>query len=186
MAKKKRELFIVRAFRGMLWWFIGEIVCSLFCMCMLLLMQRFLILKMFTGLASVLIVNGLYFNFTYNTAAKDRDLVRYHGVPEDKFMGVKMALMAPLPQYIMWIVLLLSKLGVIRDVFNIYILANMQSIAFVDMFTDSRTIDALSWGGIFGLLFLTLISSVVIAVTYNCVFKDIDVKGKLLYGKKNQ
>lgn len=184
--RTKQEKFIVRTLRGMSWWLIGEIVCMIFNMCMLLLMQKFMILKIFTGIASVLIMNGLYFNFTYNTAVSDKNLIRYHHVPDDKFMSLKIALTAPLPQYIMWVILLLSKLGVIRDIFNIYILANIQSIAFVDLFTTGRTINDLSWGGLFGLLFLVLIAPAVIIATYECTVRDIDIVNILIYGGKKK
>lgn len=46
--------------------------------------------------------------------------------------------------------------------------------------------DALSWGGLFGLLVLVLIAPAVIIVTYECTIRDIDVKSLLLYGKKNK
>lgn len=186
MVADTQEKFAKRAAKGMLWWLAGEFICAIFNLCMIIFMTKFMVMKLFTAIASVLIANGLYFNFTYNTAVRDRNLVKYHGWQQDKKMNLKMALTAPLPQYVMWIVLLLSKLGVIGDVFNYYIWANMQSLAWIDLFTSGRTIDALSWGGLFGLLVLVLIAPIVIIVTYECTIRDIDVKSLLLYGKKNK
>lgn len=184
MIKEKQEKFVKRAFKGMLWWLAGEFICVIFNMCMLIFMTKFMAVRVFTAVSSAIIANGLFFNFAYNTAVRDRNLVKYHGVTYDKKMSLKIALTAPLPQYVMWIILLLSKLGVIGDIFNYYILANIQTIAWVDLFTSGRDIGSLSWGGLFGLLLLMLIAPIVIIITYECVIRDIDVKALVLYGKK--
>lgn len=185
MIKDRPEKFGKRAVKGMLWWLAGEFVCVIFNMCMLLVMNRFMAVKIFCSVASVIIANGLLFNFTYNCAVRDRNFIKYHGVEYDPKMKLKLALTAPLPQYLMWVVLLLSKLGVVGDIFRYYILANMQCIGWVDLFTEGRDITSLSWAGLFGLLFLVLIAPAVIIATYECTIRDIDVKALLLYGKKN-
>lgn len=186
MQAEKRENFSKRAAKGLLWWLAGELVCFLFTMCMLPLIRKFMILKIFTALSGMLIVNGLYFNFTYNCAVRDRNLTRYHGALSDEKMPFKIALAVPFPQYAMWILLLLSKAGIIGDFFRYYILANIQCLAWVDLFTESREISSLTWGGLTGLLLLVLVSPAVIIVTYRCVFMDIDVKALVMYGKKNK
>ncbi|MBR4224786.1 MAG: hypothetical protein IKR73_08255 [Oscillospiraceae bacterium] len=177
---------VSRIIKGWLWWLAGEFICLLFTLCMIMPMQRSLLLMMFTGVSSVLIVNGLYFNFAHNCAAEDRNAVKFHKAPYDRAMPVKLALLAPLPQYLMWIALLLSKAGVIRDIFNIYILANIQCLAWVDQFTRERTIDVLSWGGLFGLLLLVLAAPITIIVTYELVYREIDIAAILMYGKKDK
>lgn len=186
MKSDNREKFAVRAAKGMLWWLAGEFTCVIFNMCMIIVMIHFLAVKIFTAFASVIIMNGLFFNFAYNCAVRDRNLIKYHGVSDDPKMPYKIALTAPMPQYIMWIVLLLSKLGVIGDIFNYYVLANMQCLAWVDLFTSGRTIADLSWGGLAGLLMLMLIAPAVIIITYKCTLLEIDVKALVLYGKKNK
>lgn len=184
MKPDKQENFGKRAAKGMAWWFAAEVICTVYNMCMVLLMSKFMALKIFAALSSMIIMNGLLFNYTYNCAVRDKNLIRYHGGDYDKHMGLKIALAAPLPQYIMWIVLLLSKLGVIKDIFNYYILANMQTLAWVDLFTDGRTIDCLSWGGLFGLLLIILVAPAVIMITYECTIKEVDLKAIFVYGKK--
>ncbi|MCM1578626.1 MAG: hypothetical protein NC078_07515 [Ruminococcus sp.] len=184
MKKDTYDTLPVRAGKGMLWWLGGEFICIIFNMCMIPLLVRFMAMKIFTAVASCLISNGLFFNFAYNCAVRDKNIVRYHGAERDEKMSLKMAFTAPLPAYIMWIALLLSKLGVIGDIFNLYIIGNMQCLAWVDLFTQGRDIGSLTWGGLAGLLLLTLIAPVTIIVTYECVFRDIDVKAIMLYGKK--
>ncbi|MDY3792526.1 MAG: hypothetical protein SOZ56_08625 [Oscillospiraceae bacterium] len=184
MVSDTREKFGIRAAKGMVWWLAGELICIIFNLCMLVFMIKFMALKVFTAIASSLIANGLLINFAYNCAVRDRNLIKYHGVPHDPLMSVKIAIAAPLPQYVMWFVLLLSKLGVIGDVFNYFIWCNIQSLAWVDLFTSGRTIDFLSWGGLFGLLALMLVAPVCIILTYECTIREFDVKAWLFYGKK--
>lgn len=186
MTPEKQEKFAKRAAKGMLWWLAGEFVCVIFNMCMIIFMTKFMAVKIFTAFSSAIIMNGLLFNFTYNCAVRDRNLIKYHHVPRDPKMSLKIAAFAPMPQYIMWIILLLSKLGVIGDIFRYYVLANIQCLAWVDLFTSSREISALSWGGLFGLLLLMLIAPVVIILTYECTLREIDIKALVLYGKKTK
>ena len=53
------------------------------------------------------------------------------------------------------------------------------------MFTDERSIEHLTWAGYAGIVFLQLIEPAVIALTYELTFRNIDIKEKFLYGKKN-
>ncbi len=186
MKAETQEKFVFRALKGILWWLAADFICVIFNMCMIMLMKKFMIIKIFTALASVIILNGIMFNHTYNCAVRDRNLVKYHHVEQDKKMSLKMALTFPVLQYVMWIALLLSKLGILPDIFNYYILANMQTIAWVDLFTAGRTIEFLSYPGLFGLLALMLIAPAVIIITYECTIRDLDVKALLLYGKKDK
>lgn len=184
MVSETRENFGKRAAKGLVWWLAGELICIIFNLCMLVFMMKFMAFKVFTAVASSLIANGLLANYAYSCAVRDRNLVKYHGVPHDPLMSLKIAIAAPLPQYICWILLLLSKLGVIKDIFNIFIWCNIQSLAWVDLFTSGRTIDALSWGGLFGLLALMLVAPICIILTYECTIREFDIKAWLFYGKK--
>ena len=184
MIADKRENFGLRAGKGMLWWLAGEVICIIFNLCMLVFMIKFMAFKVFTAVASSIIVNGLFINFAYNCAVRDRNLVKYHRLPHDPVMSLKIALTAPLPMYAMWIALLLSKLGVVRDIFNYYIWGNIQTLAWIDLFTSSRTIDGLSWAGLFGLLIIVLAAPVSIILTYECTVREFDIKAWLFYGKK--
>lgn len=177
---------LFRTFKGWLWWLAGEIVCIIFTVCMLMVAKRFMIVMIFMACSALLLTNGLYFNYALNWANHDRNAVKFHKAKEDSRMSLKMALLAPLPQYIMWFALLLSKLGVIRDIFSLYILANIQVTGWVELFTPGRTIDHVNAAGLLGLLFIVLISSATIFITYECVYREIDVKAILMYGKKKQ
>lgn len=79
--------------------------------------------------------------------------------------------------------LYLSKLGLIRDIFSYFLFGNMWTLPFVTMFTGERTIDCISWWGILGLTFLTLIQPAVISATYILTYNDVDV-AKIVFYKK--
>lgn len=178
------EKRIIRALKGLVWWFAGELIAFVFTLCIMLPMRRFMLVRIFAGVASVFMVNALYFNFTHKCANSDRNAVKFHGVQRDRLAGLFIALTAPIFQYISWILLLLSKMQIIRDIFNYYILSNIQCIAWVDLFTAGRTIDHLTWAGLFGLLFIVLLAPAVIIATYECTYREIDVKALLMYGKQ--
>jgi hypothetical protein len=65
-----------------------------------------------------------------------------------------------------------------------YLLANIKCIAWVDLFTTERTIDAVSPLGLIGLLAIVIISPITIILTYELTYKELDIKALLLYGKK--
>lgn len=184
MTKDQPEKKSVRAIKGILWWLGGEFICLIFHFCMLLMMKKFMAVKIIAAVSSLIITNGLFFNYTYNCAVRDRNLIRYHGLEYTKGNSVFIALTAPLPMYVTWAALLLSKLGIIKDFFSMYILTNIQCIGWVDLFTAGREITDLSWAGLFGLLVLVLAAPAVIIVTYEMVIRDKDVKAMVLYGKR--
>ena len=178
------ESRIKRVFKGWAWWLAGEIIAVIFTLCMLLAMRRFMLVRLFVGIASVFIVNALYFNYAHKCARADRNAVNYHKAERKPYESIAIAMWAPLFQYISWIVLLLSKAGAVSDIFNYYILANIQCIAWVDLFTDGRTIDHLSAAGLVGLLAIVLIAPITIIITYECTYRELDLKALLMYEKK--
>ena len=179
MAEKR----IKRVLKGWLWWLAGELVALIFTLCMVLPMRRFMLVRLFVGIASVFIVNALYFNFACNCAKADLNAVKYHGAERNSYEGLTIAMWAPLFQYIMWIVLLLSKLGVVGDIFNYYILGNIQCIAWVDLFTAERTINVLTPAGLIGLLAIVLVAPITIIITYECTYRELDIKALVMYEK---
>jgi len=179
-----QQQLIIRFLKGLIWWLIGAAICFIYSFMMLGLMQKFMVAKIVTAVCAVIIVNGLYCNYIYNCATDDKKLKKVRHVETDPKTGIKLALTVPIMQYASWIVLVLSKIGVIGDFFSIYIFMNMYTLGWVDLFTEERTISALSWGGIIGLLLLAVLSSVIIYLTYEITIRDIDVKRVVFYNRK--
>ena len=96
-------------------------------------------------------------------------------------MPLKMALVGPIISYISIIVLFLSYIGVIPDIFNFYLLFNMFVLPAVDAFTDGRTLEVLTVPGFLGILALVLTQPAAIAASYIMVYKDVDIVKKVFY-----
>lgn len=187
---KKKEPFIKRLFKGWGYFIVGFIMNTWFCTVMITQMPKILLLRLLVGAAALFIINGLYFNYAYNAAKLDRDLIRYHNMEKDRHMSLKLALLVPIYSYVCYIILFIAKLGLFSGThfgeyaFNYYILTNIHTLPWVSAVTDGRTMESLSWGGMFGLLIIMLIQPVVIVLTYELTLRDIDLSHILMYGKK--
>lgn len=181
----KKENFAVRALKGIGCGIISEVMCF-FLMLSMVAMNRMtggsVIVKVVFALFSLIVTLGLYFNWAFNAARRDRDLVKFHGIEYDRFMPLKMAIAAPIISYISLIALILSKCGAVPDIFNIFLLVNLFTLSFTDCFTAGRTLEFLSVPGLIGLILLVLSQGAVIAVTYIMTYKDVDVL-KFIYKK---
>lgn len=242
----KSDSITVRCLKGLGFWLVGEVMCFIICLMSSLLMSKFFIAKLFMCFCTMAVTLGMFFQYAYTAAKRDREMVKFHGQPEDKKMPYKMAAAATAPFFIMLIIIAFDKAGVIDDliytkeytrqvavtetintdamysetsaeeivsetssaeesavsstettavqyveetgevefrVFSIYLMANMHVLPFVSLFSELRSIDAVSWGGMFGLLVLELLSPAIIIVTYRIVYNDIDVKKLIMYKK---
>lgn len=186
--KSKEESFIKRILKGWLYLLGGTMMNMWFCTVMVGVFRGSVLITLLVGIAAIVIVNGLFFNYSYNAGKLDRELIKFHGKEKNFSMPVKMALLVPLPHYIMYTALILAKAGVIAssgsDYFlSYYILANLHVLPWVSLFTEARTTDSLTWGGAAGLLLILIIEPAVISITYVCTLNSIDIKALLYYGK---
>lgn len=180
----KKENFAARAFKGIGYGLIGEILCFFLVSPLVVWARRSaFIFKLALAFAALFITLGLYFNWAYNAARRDRDMVKFHGMEYDKYMPLKMALIGPILSYICLVVLIISYCGFIPDIFNFYLLFNMFIMPFVESFTEGRTFEFLTVPGLLGIIALVLTQPLTIAVSYIVTYKDIDV-AKLIFYKK--
>lgn len=180
---RNKENFAVRCLKGVGYWFLGSFMCFFMCTITVMIMRGALILKVFVGFCTAAITLGLLFNWSYYCAKRDRNAVKYHNMEYDRLMPLKMSLTAPIFSYVMLIVLYVSKLGLIPDILNYYMLANMWLLPFLKMFTEGTTLESVTWGGMAGFTFLVLLQPAIIAVTYILTYKDVDVAKEVLYKK---
>lgn len=180
---RNKENFAVRTLKGIGYWLLGSFMCLFMCMSMLVLMRSLLVLKFFVAFCTTAIMLGLMFNWTYYSAKRDRNAVKYHNMEYDKYMPLKMSLTAPIVSYVMVILLFLSKLDVIGDIFNYFMYIDMWLVPYVKIFTEETSIAAIPWWGVFGLTVLVLLQPAVISVTYILTYKDVDVAKEVLYKK---
>lgn len=174
----KKEILPIRILKGIGYGLISEFMCGILVISMIAMGSMWggsAIIKVIFGLFTLTVTLGLYFNWSHNAAKLDRDGVSYHNAEFDKYMPVKMAVGGPIVSIVTYILLILSKVGVIRDFFNIFLAANFFSLPFVDCFTSERTVDCLSVWGILGLGLLVISQCAVVVITYYVTYKDIDV-----------
>ena len=183
---KEKENFIKRSFKGLGYWFLSCFMCIFVCSTMVLLMNKILFLKIFVAFCTTTITLGLFFNWSHYAAKRDKNTIKYHNMKYDKYMPAKMAIIAPIVSYIMFILLLLCKMGIITDTFiSIYLLCDIWILPYITMFTEDRTIAGISNIGLIGIGFLTLLQPATIIITYLCTYNDIDVVKHIFYKKDN-
>lgn len=180
---RNKENFAVRCLKGIGYWLLGSFMCLFMCMSMLVLMRSLLVLKFFVAFCTTAIMLGLMFNWAHYSAKRDRNAVKYRNMEYDKYMPLKMSLTAPIISYVMVVLLFLSKLDVIGDIFNYFMYIDMWLVPYVKIFTDATVITAIPWWGVFGLTILVLLQPAVISVTYILTYKDVDVAKEVLYKK---
>ncbi len=178
---KKKEKFIVRALKGIGYSVLSEILCAVLVMSLIVFVRKIFVLKVVLAVCTLIITLGLYFNWAYKAARLDRDMVKFHGMEYDRYMPLKMALVGPIISYISIIVLFLSYIGVIPDIFNFYLLFNMFVLPAVDAFTNGRTLEVLTVPGFLGIFALVLTQPAAIAASYIMVYKDVDIVKKVFY-----
>lgn len=180
---RNKENFAVRTLKGIGYWLLGSFMCLFMCMSMLVLMRSLLVLKFFVAFCTTAIMLGLMFNWAHYSAKRDRNAVKYHNMEYDKYMPLKMSLTAPIVSYVMVVLLFLSKLDIIGDIFNYFMYIDMWLVPYVKMFTEETAITAVPWWGVFGLTVLVLLQPAVISVTYILTYKDVDVVKEVFYKK---
>ncbi len=184
---REKENFIKRCAKGIGYWLMGSFMCFCICSTMVVLMKGVLLLKIFVALCTSAIMLGLYFNWAYYSAKRDRNAVKFHKMEYDRFMPLKMAIAAPIVSYVMLILLYLCKLGTIHEsFFSYYLFFDMWILPYITLFTGERVISAVSWSGMFGITIVTLLQPAVIYLTYTLVYNDVDVAGLVFYKNGNK
>ena len=115
---------------------------------------------------------------------KDSNLVQFGHMAEDKLRGLKVGLMAGIPSFILYLILLLSKLGLVFPKFIFtYRLFNF---CFMPVFngvigTTVKTTPDVSWLSMLVLLVTVVIIPFVCWLAYLLGYKHIAVSEKLVY-----
>jgi hypothetical protein len=142
-------------------------------------------LKFLVGLCAATVTLGLYVNWAYYQAKRDRDAFKLHDKKNDPLMAAKMAALGPLPSYMTLIALYLMKFKAIDDYFGLYLFLNIWVKPFADMFAEQPVpIDDLPFAGIAGITLLILLQPAAIAATYLLTFNDVDVYKRLFLKKE--
>lgn len=187
IVSREKENFFKRSLKGIGYWLMGSFMCSVICSALLVLMKSVMILKIFVAFCTTAIMLGLFFNWAHYAAKRDRNAVKFHNMEYDRFMPLKMSIAAPIVSYVMLILLYLCKLGAVPDVFfSLYVLADIWTLPYITLFTEERTIYGISWLGMAGITFLTLLQPAAISLTYILTYNDVDVVSLVFYQKNKK
>lgn len=181
---REKENFVKRSLKGIGYWLVGSFMCFFMCSVLITLMKGILVLKIFVAFCTTAIMLGLYFNWAYNAAKRDRNAVKFHNMEYDRYMPLKMSLIAPIVSYVMLILLYLCKFGAIPETFySVYLVCNIWIFPYVSMFTEERTIASVTWVGMGGITLITLLQPLAISLTYILTYNDVDIVSLIFYKK---
>ncbi len=181
---REKENIVKRSLKGVGYWLMGSFMCLFMCSMLLVLMKSILILKIFVAFCTTVIMLGLFFNWAYNAAKRDKNAVKFHNMEFDKYMPLKMSIAAPIVSYVMLVLLYMCKLGALPEsFFSAYLICDMWILPYITMFTEERTIGSVSWVGMGGLTLLTLLQPAAISLTYILTYNDVDVINVIFYKK---
>ncbi|MBQ8303355.1 MAG: hypothetical protein IJX79_00185 [Clostridia bacterium] len=136
------------------------------------------------------IVTLLFLNYNriWTLGTNDNNKVKFGRVKEDKLKGLKIGLICSLPSFLLFVLAVLSRFGVLPQIlFSVFKLANFHLFSINNIIFGTETTIALSQIPIwkFAVAFLPLlILPVICAVAYVLGYKDISLKDKLIYKDK--
>jgi len=138
-------------------------------------------LKVVAQIISITMFVGIIYATAWNEGDKDKNLVGFGRIKEDKLKGVKLGLVVMIPYMFSGILLLLGLLGVTTDLQAIYRIIHFQILVILNELMDAAKS---SWNGlIFGTLYY-LIVPIASGVGYYLGYKRIAVLNKIMYGKQ--
>jgi hypothetical protein len=177
------ETLFKRGLKGVGYLFLSQILTFFINVSFTALLSRFILLLIFACVCTTCITLGLMFNWSYNCAKTDEALDRQGSKPFDKFMPAKMSVIAGAIPLILYIILVLSKAGVIPNFLPFYTILSNWQLPFRALFTASIDVADISIWGMVGFGFLTLLIPAAVAVTYVLVKRGFDIS-KYIYEKK--
>jgi hypothetical protein len=146
------------------------------------LLSRFILLLIFACICTLGITLGLVFNWSFNCAKTDEALNR-QGKPFDPLMPVKMSIAIGIIPIVLYILLIISKAGVIENFLPLYTILSNWQLPFRAIFTTSVNVADISILGMAGFGLLTLLIPITCLITYIMVKRGVDFS-EYLYEKK--
>ncbi len=128
----------------------------------------------------------LFADYCLKLGGKMKGNVTLHKEKPEPYFGAVLGIIASVPFYISYIVLVLSKAGVIGSFTGYFKLINSQFFPIIDLFAKSSTATAdISAGTMIFIALLPAAFIVTCHISYKITYNNIDVAQKLLYKKNN-
>ena len=131
-----------------------------------------------------ILLAALPYSKLWEQGDKDSNSVQFGHMQEDKLRGLKVGLMAGIPSYLLYVVLILSKLGLVypRFIF-IYRLLNFSFLPLMNRLTGTAiqaTMDV-SWPAIIALVLTVVVVPIICWLGYLLGYKHISLSEKFVY-----
>lgn len=135
---------------------------------------------------SIVLVGGVIYGTVWDIGNKDISAVKYGNKTEDKMRGVIIGLFAAIPSVIIYILLVLSKLEIMKPEFlNTYRLFNAHFHGVLTyIYSGAKSATDLSVFKILCCGLLQLYLPLISGVAYFLGYKDIKISEKIVYKKK--
>ena len=132
-------------------------------------------LKIITVSCTSIIFIGLICNFAYNTAKNDLIIQRRMNIKFSFSRKFTVAASLSMPYILLWLILLLSKKGLIGNFYGAYKLLNGQFLQLYNMINSGTELSSVSKFQLIIMFVLTLIPFVSFIITYKLSYSGIDL-----------
>lgn len=130
----------------------------------------------------LMLLFALPYSKLWNQGDKDSNSVQFGRMKEDRFRGLKVGLIASIPMFAAYLVLLISKFGLFPKYLYIYRWISVAFLPILNRATSAATVTAeIPWLWMFFLFLTTLFIPFVCHLAYRLGFKHIAVSERIIY-----
>ncbi|MDD3692408.1 MAG: hypothetical protein PHX02_00680 [Oscillospiraceae bacterium] len=135
----------------------------------------------------ILFVSMIYTKL-WERGDKDSNRVQYKHMVEDKLRGLKIGLVAAIPSFAFYLILVLSKLKIVApEFFFIYRFLNITFIPLISRMAGAvLTADNIPWLSLFGIFMTLLVLPITSYAAYVLGYKNISLSEKIIYVDPNK
>lgn len=141
------------------------------------------------SILTLLLLAAFPYSVMWTQGDKDNNSVHFGHMAEDKLRGLKVGALAAIPSAIAYVLLILSKLGVLRpDYYMAYRLINMPFMLILDRLTGGTSLmtSEISWGAIVAMLMTVVFVPLLAHVGYWLGYKEISLVERFIYVNPNK
>ena len=124
------------------------------------------------------------YSILWERGDKDCNSVHFGHMQEDKLRGLKVGLMASIPSILAYLILVLSKLGLISS--SYVFIYRFLNLAFIPVYNGLVGTAGISWGGMAVLLLTVAVVPLTGYIAYWLGYRQISLSEKIIYVNPNK
>jgi hypothetical protein len=132
----------------------------------------------------LILLVAMVYSKLWERGDKDNNRVNFNRMPEDKLRGLKVGLMAAIPSFAFYLLLVVSKLGLITDkYFALYRFLNISFMPIINRLAGAGVSSSRDVSWVSFLVILLTLSVVPLAahLAYILGYKQISISEKIIY-----